>query len=250
MLSITDSPFPVVYIGPMVTIDSEKTAWAARFNSVLDAADFPDMHDGRQVAVSKTFGISIRGAAKWLSGESIPKYERILEIIEKFKDTGVTYEWLMRGGGDLSSLTKNIYNEPAGYYSDDAQLRTWKLPVIDWVKAGDFTETIDLHQPGYADEWIDTTTKPRAHTFALRVKGDSMEPKFSEGMLITVEPGLDPLHGDYVIAKNGVGEATFKQLIKDGSEYYLKPLNDRYPIKPLGDGRIVGVVREAVIRFR
>ena len=31
---------------------------------------------------------------------------------------------------------------------------------------------------------------------------------------------------------------------------HLKPLNARYPIKPLGHSRIVGVVREAVKRYR
>lgn len=78
-----------------------------------------------------------------------------------------------------------------------------------------------------------------------------MEPDFKEGMVIIVEPELDPLPNDYVIVKNGSEESTFKQLVKDGSDWYLKPLNDRYPMKPFTtDMRVVGVVRAVERRFR
>ena len=53
---------------------------------------------------------------------------------------------------------------------------------------------------------------------------------------------------DFVIVKNG-DEATFKQVIKDVSNWYLKRFNPRYPIKTLGDAKIIGVVREAIRRF-
>lgn len=125
-----------------------------------------------------------------------------------------------------------------------------KVPLISWVQAGSYKEAIDLYQPGDAEEWIETTAPIGASTFALRVQGDSMEPLFPAGMLIVVEPNLDPLPGDYVIAKNG-DEATFKQLIKDGGDWFLKPLNKSYPLKPLESTCcIIGVVREAVRRFR
>ena len=64
-----------------------------------------------------------------------------------------------------------------------------------------------------------------------------------------MEPEMDFMPGDYVIAKNG-GEATFKQLVKDGGDWYLKPLNPQYPTKLLGDSRIIGVVRESIMKFR
>ena len=99
---------------------------------------------------------------------------------------------------------------------------------------------VDNFAPGHADEFI-WCDKPRRHTFALIVNGDSMEPEFMEGDRIVVEPEEEPRHGRYVIAKNG-DTATLKQLIQDGNEFFLKPLNNRYPIKPLGDATIVGVV--------
>ncbi|MBK5203896.1 MAG: S24 family peptidase [Polaromonas sp.] len=97
---------------------------------------------------------------------------------------------------------------------------------------------------------IPTAVPVNRHTFALRVSGDSMEPEFHEGMILIIEPELDPQPGDYVVARNGVNETTFKQLIKDGADWYLKPLNPRYPLKPLGENSIVGVLRAVEKRYR
>lgn len=125
-----------------------------------------------------------------------------------------------------------------------------KVPLISWVQAGTASEVIDLLQPGEGFDWIETTCPIKRHTYALRVVGDSMTPDFPEGVVIVVEPEMEPNPGDYVIARNGDDEATFKQLVKDGADYYLKPINDRYPIKPLGNYHVIGVVREMVRRFR
>ena len=95
----------------------------------------------------------------------------------------------------------------------------------------------------------DTSKKGASSSYALRVIGDSMEPEFPEGMILIVEPEMDFAPNDFVIVKNG-DEATFKQLIKDGLDWYLKPLNPRYPIKPLGNSKIIGVVREATRRLK
>jgi SOS-response transcriptional repressor LexA len=61
---------------------------------------------------------------------------------------------------------------------------------------------------------------------------------------------LEPQPGDYVIAKNSDDETTFKQLVKDAGDWYLKPTNPRYPLKLLGDSKIIGVVRAVERRFR
>ena len=126
-----------------------------------------------------------------------------------------------------------------------------KVPLISWVQAGNFCTAVDVHAPGISDEWVDTTVSIKNHTYALRVVGDSMEPLFPEGTIIVVEPELDPIHGDYVIARNNNHEATFKQLIKDGGDWYLRALNERYPIKKFhSTDEICGVVRALERKFR
>jgi SOS-response transcriptional repressor LexA len=126
-----------------------------------------------------------------------------------------------------------------------------EVPLLSTVQAGMYTEFVDNLHPGEGEyEKIPTTVPVNRYTFALRVTGDSMEPDFTEGMLLVVEPELDPQPGDYVIAKNGSEETTFKQLAKDGGDWYLKPLNSRYPIKSLDGCTIIGVVRAVEKRFR
>lgn len=125
------------------------------------------------------------------------------------------------------------------------------VPLLSSVQAGAFKEVLDSDYPGGDGVVMIPTTMPvNRYTFALRVQGDSMEPKFTEGMLLIVEPELDPQPGDYVIAKNGSEETTFKQLVKDGVDWFLKPLNPRYPIKPLNGNTVIGVVRGVTEQFR
>jgi len=99
-----------------------------------------------------------------------------------------------------------------------------KIPVISWARAGWQNVDVQFH-PGDADDWIHTTVTNHPNAFALIVKGDSMAPLFLEGETIIVDPGREAMNGSYVIAKNGNSEATFKQLVIDGPNVYLRPLN-------------------------
>jgi len=118
------------------------------------------------------------------------------------------------------------------------------VPLISEVQAGNWKEVIDNLQPGEGVR-IPTTYKAQKHTYALRVRGDSMEPKFPEGAIIIVEPEEAPNPGSYVIVRvNGDNSATFKQLVQDGDRQYLKPLNPRYPIMELKEDAVFcGVVK-------
>lgn len=128
-----------------------------------------------------------------------------------------------------------------------------QVPLVSEVEAGNYT-VIDNFQPHPKFETVPVSVPVQRHTYALRVRGDSMVSEtgdsFPDGSLIIVEPELPALPGDYVIALNSENETTFKQLIKDGGDLFLKPLNLRYPIRPLGSARVIGVVREFTKRFR
>lgn len=128
-----------------------------------------------------------------------------------------------------------------------------RVPLVSEVVAGRYT-AIDNFKPRTGLEMVPVTVEVKRHTFALRVHGDSMisdnNDSFPEGSILIVEPDLEAIPGDYVVAKNTESETTFKQLVKDSGDYYLKPLNARYPIKPLGNAEIIGVVREFSKIFR
>lgn len=171
---------------------------------------------------------------------------------------GVSALWLATGEGPrlLSELANSVAVGAAtlAVSGHDLNVRVapasrGRVPVISAVQAGNLTDVVDNFAPGDADEWIETGVPVNRHTFALIVEGDSMEPVFTAGMRIVVEPDIDANVGDYVIAGNG-DQATLKKLVRDDGELYLQPLNPRYPIKPLGNARIIGVVREAHTKFR
>jgi SOS-response transcriptional repressor LexA len=128
------------------------------------------------------------------------------------------------------------------------------VPLVSEVQAGEYT-TIDNFHPGRSGlDLVPVNIDVRRHTFALRVHGDSMvsasHNSFPEGSILIVEPEMEAIEGDYVIAKNAAGQTTFKQLVKDSGESYLKPLNPSYSTEPLGSALIIGVVREFYKRFR
>jgi SOS-response transcriptional repressor LexA len=78
--------------------------------------------------------------------------------------------------------------------------------------------------------WITVTVSVGQRAYALTVIGDSMEPKFPEGVTIIGDPDVQPVQGSFVVALLvDTYQVTFNQFIIDG-RHYLKPLNPRYPV--------------------
>jgi len=119
-------------------------------------------------------------------------------------------------------------------------------PLISWVQAGEWHEIAEGFVPEYGVELLPCPVKCSKNSFVLRVRGISMEPKFHEGDLIFVDPDISPDNGKYVVVRlEDSNEATFKQLIIEGDNHYLKALNPDWP-KPIievdSDATICGVV--------
>ncbi len=90
-------------------------------------------------------------------------------------------------------------------------------------------------------------------TFALKVKGNSMEPEFFDGDILIINPYLKAEHNDYVVVSNEEWEATFKQLKKYGKTRALHPLNPKYEEIELdrsNEYQVVGVVVEKKKKYR
>ena len=183
----------------------------------------------KKTDVWKGAGVSSGAYSQWMSGGTV-KGETLIKLAKLFN---VNPDWLATGKGEKESSNISSAPDIKGH-----------VPVISWVQAGDWMEVIDHLSPGDGER-VETTYKARPHTYALRVKGDSMEPRFPEGAILIVEPDESPEPGKFVIVRqNGDTEATFKQLIKDGGQFYLKPLNPRYPIMEMRqDAVFCGVVK-------
>lgn len=110
-----------------------------------------------------------------------------------------------------------------------------RVPLISSVQAGVWTEVVDNFQPGDAEDWLMTDVRVSTHSFALEIKGDSMLPEFNPGDRVIIDPDVAPLPGDFVAAKNGHNEATFKKYRPRGTDehgntvFELVPLNEDFP---------------------
>lgn len=127
-----------------------------------------------------------------------------------------------------------------------------RVPVITSIQAGMWAEIVDSFQPGDAGDWLLTDIELSDSAFALDIRGNSMEPEFKDGDRVIIDPEIAPQPGDFVAAKNGEQEATFKKYRPRGMDahgniiFELVPLNDDYPTlrSDVQHIRIVGTMVE------
>lgn len=204
--------------------EQEKPPFALRLAQAVEYAV-------KEKGLTQTRIAELAGMAPATLSEALKDGKRAGKFTNRIAEIcGVSALWLSDGEG---GMTQNVLA---------TNVALGRVPLVSSVAAGMFAESIDLLPAGFAEEWVPCAVPVRAHTFALKVSGDSMEPRFHEGMILIVEPELEARPGHFVIAKNSDNEATFKQLVREGGVFYLKPLNQRYPLQPLGDGKIIGVV--------
>ena len=139
----------------------------------------------------------------------------------------------------------HVAEPPAEYHAATREVRVY--PLISWVQAGDWTDIATDGLPaGAAEEWHPCAVRCGPRTYVLRVQGHSMEPRFTEGELIFVDPDAEPCHGSFVVVRlDDANQATFKQLIIENGRRYLRPLNERWPdpiIEINGNATLCGVV--------
>lgn len=204
----------------------------------------------------KALGLTLEQVANEVPGYdagNLSRFERNLSSIQLDKLDRIA-EVLRTTVGSLYELR---VGEPGALYNvEPATLASRDVPLISWVQAGQWTALVDNFQPGDSDHWVTPAERVGRRAFALRVRGDSMLnpnglPTFPEGIVIIVEPDVEPKPGDFVIVRWNDEDATFKQLTRESGRYYLTPLNPRYPVVELPhDAVFCGVVREAQFRVR
>lgn len=124
--------------------------------------------------------------------------------------------------GALSAEQTNVEDAPT-------LVASRRVPVVGHVKGGvdGFLEEMQYpvgHGEGYVDYW---TKDPGA--YALRVKGDSMSPRYRAREFIVVTPSIEALPGNDVMVKLLDGRKMLKHLnwVRD-NEIQLVSVNDGY----------------------
>lgn len=171
-------------------------------------------------ALSREMGISYQAVKKVVDG-----FSTSFSAINNAKSAQVLKlnpDWLATGKGSMDVSDSNVAT---------AQIGARRIPLIDYVQAGVWTAVADSFEPGDAEDWLLTDLDLSGHAFALQIKGDSMRPDFIPGDRVIIDPDVQPQAGDFVVAKNGKEEATFKKYRVRGTGadgdvvFELVPLN-------------------------
>lgn len=126
---------------------------------------------------------------------------------------------------DGSTLNEDfaIYNKGVG---SAPEVRF--VPLLHWSDAHDFknsyfsSDRVISRLPTSCDD---------EKSFAVRLEGDSMEPKFSEGVDLIVSPERIPYSGQYVLMSfTGNSGVLFRRVEISGDEITVIPENERYPV--------------------
>lgn len=146
------------------------------------------------------------------SGQREPNFE-VLESLADFFNVDLNY--LLGKSDKTTKLMIEDSQPPQGL----------QIPVLGTVAAG---IPISAVEDILDYEEIDSSFQSQGEFFALRIKGDSMQPKMDDGDVVIVKQQSDANSGDTVIALVNGDEATCKKLQKTENGIMLVSTNPNY----------------------
>jgi repressor LexA len=154
---------------------------------------------------------------------------------------------------DILEKLSNVFSVSIDYIlgNDDVRLKNEikidnvvKLPVLGSVRAGTGGWAIE---EVVGHEYAFNLCTDTSDYYYLKVKGDSMEPRISEGDLALVKKQSDVESGDLAIVLINGDEGVIKRVIKKDDCLELHSFNAYYPVRvfsgqALQDVKIIGKV--------
>lgn len=172
------------------------------------------------------------------TGNSKPGYDKAYWIA---KALGVTLEELIN-----SSEQKDPDKGPAE--------AVHRVPVVPWEMAAEWAQNPDIKRLP-AGTPLEIPVEPNIKNgFYLRLFDESMHapagPSFPMGSLIFVAPHLEAQANDFVVGYiSDKSQPTFKKLVNDGGQQYLRALNPQFPMRLIdGEFKPIGVVLGSVLK--
>ncbi len=151
---------------------------------------------------------------------------------------------------DASRLSELLAQSDLNVEQDKLPLAAGRLvPVINKLSAGYPSDFNDLDYPvGIADDYVRCPDMHDPNAFAVRVVGDSMEPKFREGDIVIFSPAAEVHNGDDCFVRFAMPhETTFKRVFfESDNKIRLQPRNEKYSPTIIDGKRINGLYRAVV----
>lgn len=167
----------------MSDIENARLVISKRIQRILDK------HDMTQSDLAKILDVSESTVGKWILMKSIPR----MGVIQKLSD---------------------YFNVPKSYFLEESPTRHAKgtrIPVLGRVAAG-----IPIEAVTDVDDWeeIPESMAKTGEYFALRITGNSMEPRMLDGDVVIVKRQSDVDNGDVAVVLVNGNDATVKQITK------------------------------------
>lgn len=169
-------------------------------------------------ALAEKLGISGASVTRIENGEQQPRTPLLLAIARMF-------------GVQMSDFYADDPTEPnVGF----AKVGAREVPLWDGIAAGPWAGVAPYLRDEEMQETVPGDEDWSSKTFAMRISGNSMTPRFDEGDIVIIDPSARPRPEDFVVATDDKGEATFAQyhecgLNSEGRDYFeLVKLNPAY----------------------
>jgi len=204
-----------------------------------------DMGIGQE-KLAEHLGITKGAVSHWLNARREPSLEDIAKIMRYLglKEFVVNHDGTIAPSGSMNNVDGYKPYVPGNRY-----------PVLSKVQAGAWAEACEPYTLKEIDLWLESDANTQGEGFWLEVDGDSMTAPMGlsipAGTFVLFDTGREPINGSLVVAKLvDDNESTFKKLVIDGSQKYLKGLNPQWPMVPInGNCRIIGVAIETKMRL-
>lgn len=172
-------------------------AFSARLNMALDRAGIPKLNKGRQVAVKQKMRVSQEAVRKWLSGESIPRHSRLIQLSHWLD---VSYGWLISGQQDEIAEPHQHYqssHQAIPFYSLDFQTTVLNKIAAQQPAQLSIALTQKQAEPDVFlfSEWSDQDEG----VFAFEINDNQMQPTFRQHDIVLINTQTTPCAGQAVL---------------------------------------------------
>ncbi len=106
-----------------------------------------------------------------------------------------------------------------------------RIPILAKIPAGPWETWLDPYEVRFAEEYVEHPNVKGENLFAVRVKGDSMEPRLYEGDVLIIDPHRQ-FDGGIAVIRHG-WEYKIRFVRKLNNHYLLVPFNPAYPQEEL-----------------
>lgn len=209
-----------------------------RINELMAAAN---LTVGEMASIA---GVSSSAATQWKDGPT--KSLKAGPATRLSARTGYSALWISNGEGPKMAPIGAPHPVASNVAEAPALADSRRVPVVGHVKGGTdgYLEEMQF-PPGYGEGFVEFWTKDSS-AYALRVKGDSMHPRYRAGEFIVVTPSIEAQPGRDVVVKLKDGRKLLKLLNWVRSdEIQLLSINEGYAPTTLSVDEIESIHRVA-----